>query len=982
MNKKLGKQSSTGLILPAVLAVALFVVSIFAVIIPTFKSNIMERKREMIRELTNSAWSVLKEFADEEKKGAISSEEARKRAIADIRHIRYGVERKDYFWLTDTEPKMIMHPYKPQLEGMNLSGAEGRDSMGKQLFVEMVKICARQQHGYVEYMWQWKDDSTRIVPKLSYVKSFKPWGWIIGTGIYLEDVKEEISAMTGRLITISILIIVIISLLLFFNIQKGLKIEHRRRLAEQNLMESEKKYRALVEAATEGTLMVLERKLFYSNTIIQNMLGYTPDDFELLELRDIFYESEGEKSKDYLYSVDNAAGPAVSRQYETKLKKKDAEPLDVTLTVSNISLAEKKGVIVMVRDISGHKQIAVELDRSREQHNLLTNQLDIGVFRTTAGRNGKFIEANPSAVRILGFDKKEDLFKITIFDLFHDKNDRIVLLKELVKCGFVKNRILQLKRSDGTRATISISVVLLKDETQEDRFCDGIVEDITERKRVEEGRENLITQLQTAQLFYNRSIKDFLGDITRCSMNTPIKKAAALMSKNQAGAILVHTEESGSNTGSVKSLQYIGIITDNDLRKRVVAEGIDLYRPAFEIMSSPLLALRENALIFEAMLLMQEKKIRHLAIKDESGTITGLISSEQMLHTLRSSFSFVLKEIHDAEDVETIIESRNRLPHLVKTLIVNGVNSKNISHIITSVSDAVLDRLMQFATEALGPPPVSFAFVGLGSEGRKEETLLTDQDNAIIYDDPDSPELKKDAEKYFLELGEKVCTWLNACGYEFCEGEIMGMTPKWCRPLSVWKKYFYDWIHTANPRDLLEINIFFDFRCLYGKKEFTTQLREYIDDLLDKTPAFLQYIARNALLYKPPIGFFGNIVTGTSGEDPSTFDIKHAMKPIVNFARIYALKNNIRETNTQVRLYKLFCANVLEKSGYEEIVQVYDYLMRMRFRHQAVALGENKKPDNLINPKMLTDIEYSWLKNTFSQINYFQKKLSYDFTGA
>ncbi|MCP4154236.1 MAG: hypothetical protein GY757_41310, partial [bacterium] len=162
------------IILPTVLAVFLFIISIFVIIIPTFRSNLMDRKREMICELTNTAWSVMQEYAEEETKGTLSKAEAQKRAISDIRYLRYGVERKDYFWITDKHPRMIMHPYKPQMEGTDLSGKSGEDPTGKKLFLEMVDVCKRNGHGFVEYMWQWKDDSTRIVPKLSFVKEFTP----------------------------------------------------------------------------------------------------------------------------------------------------------------------------------------------------------------------------------------------------------------------------------------------------------------------------------------------------------------------------------------------------------------------------------------------------------------------------------------------------------------------------------------------------------------------------------------------------------------------------------------------------------------------------------------------------------------------------------------------------------------------------------------------------------------------------------------
>ncbi|MCP4152399.1 MAG: CBS domain-containing protein, partial [bacterium] len=595
-----------------------------------------------------------------------------------------------------------------------------------------------------------------------------------------------------------------------------------------------------------------------------------------------------------------------------------------------------------------------------------------GVFRSTPGRDGKFLEANPAALRLLGFQKEEELYKITVFDLFHAKEDRIKIMKELLEAGFIKKRMLQWKRADGSVLPISISVVLVKDENGIDRYCDGIIEDVTDRKKNDEERENLIIELQTAQLFYNRSIKHFLGDITTCSMNQSIHKAAAIMSRNKCSAILITAE----------SDRFIGIVTDYDLRERVVAENIDLNRPVSEIMSAPIVTIPDSGLIFEAMLLMQEKGVRHLAVKSHSGEIVSLISNAQLFHMQRSSSSFLIREIHEAGEVEEIITTHNRLPRLVKALIDTGSNSKNICRIITAVSDAIVERLIQFAIDEMGPPPAKFAFVALGSEGREEQTLFTDQDNAIIYEDLAEPEAEAAARDYFLKLGEKVCLWLDKCGYRLCEGEIMANNPKWCQPLSKWKAHFSKWINTANPQDLLEINIFFDFRPVYGSREFTKELRAYIDTLIAATPAFLQYIARNALLYKPPLGFFGKIVVESSGENPSTFDIKDSMKPIVNFARIYVLKNNINETNTQQRLHRLYTENILNKSSYDEIVKVYDYLMQMRFKHQAKALSENREPDNFINPGKLTDIEHSLVKNTFSQINNFQKRLSYDFTGT
>ena len=185
-------------VFPSIVAIILFILSIFIVILPTFEKNIMDKKKEMISELTNTAWSLLEEYNQEYQNLNYPKEEAQKMAAAKIEQIRYGGENKDYFWIIDEHPNMIMHPYRYELIDADLTNYQ--DPNGKKLFVEATKLVAQNGEGFIDYMWQWKDDSTRIVPKLSFVRAYKPWGWIIGTGIYLEDVKQEISTLKNLLI--------------------------------------------------------------------------------------------------------------------------------------------------------------------------------------------------------------------------------------------------------------------------------------------------------------------------------------------------------------------------------------------------------------------------------------------------------------------------------------------------------------------------------------------------------------------------------------------------------------------------------------------------------------------------------------------------------------------------------------------------------------------------------------------------------------
>jgi len=231
-------------------------------------------------------------------------------------------------------------------------------------------------------------------------------------------------------------------------------------------------------------------------------------------------------------------------------------------------------------------------------------------------------------------------------------------------------------------------------------------------------------------------------------------------------------------------------------------------------------------------------------------------------------------------------------------------------------------------------------------------------------------------------MGKKVCTWLNDAGYTFCDGNIMAMNPEYCQSITVWKQYFSKWIFSASGDDLLRVKIFFDFRTGYGDEIIEKELREHLNSIVPDNSRFFQLLARNILVMAPPIGRFGNFVVESSGVHRGSFDIKASMMPIVDFARIYALKNRIKAANTMMRLDALHEMKILSDLNYQEMIQAYTYLMQIRLRIQAEAVSKRTKmPDNFVNPRRLTSIEQKLLKEIFSQTKNFQVRLSYDFTG-
>ncbi|MBA4323432.1 MAG: signal transduction protein, partial [Odoribacter sp.] len=246
-----------------------------------------------------------------------------------------------------------------------------------------------------------------------------------------------------------------------------------------------------------------------------------------------------------------------------------------------------------------------------------------------------------------------------------------------------------------------------------------------------------------------------------CGEDTSIQDAASIMSNQNCSSIFI---KDGAG-------EFIGVVTDNDLRKKVIAKGYDIKLPAADIMSTPLSKISGQSLVFEVLMAMMQQNIKHIAVTDTDGKVTGIVTNRDLLTAQGQSPFFVVREIVTANSMDEIIDKHRRLPKLIQTLINNGAKAKNVTRFITTVSDTILNKIIGFAIKDLGTPPVRFAFMIMGSEGRKEQTLKTDQDNAIIFEDvtEDKIEYVRD---YFLNFGEKVSDWLNGAGYSFCKGDI------------------------------------------------------------------------------------------------------------------------------------------------------------------------------------------------------------------
>ncbi len=450
--------------IPALMAIAFFAGLIFVYLIPGFEKVMMERKRIMIHEITTSAYSLLDHYHSLELKGTLEKEEAQEQARAAISSIRYGEALKDYFWITDLHPRMIDHPYRPDLNGQDLTGF--RDSNGKTVFVEFVRAVSVKGESYVDYMWQWNDDSTRVMPKLSYVRLYEPWGWIIGTGIYIDDVRAEINRMELRALIISGIIGLIIIILLTAVSQQSHKIEKRRSATEIELRKSKELYRTLAEAASEGVL-IWSGETLQANKTLLSWLEFTEEELQKTDFHKILISPEMSEFSDSDALYDELG---TRRYVECFLKMKNGNPVHSHADFSRIMLGQMKAVLVVLRPAGNSVS-----PTAFSPNNTILNNIETGFFRMTVGRKPRFLHATRPALDLMGFNNLQELLSHNPESLFVNTVQFKALTSALVSERNVSGRAVLLRRKTGEEFSALLNVVFVESNSQE-ALCEGSIE--------------------------------------------------------------------------------------------------------------------------------------------------------------------------------------------------------------------------------------------------------------------------------------------------------------------------------------------------------------------------------------------------------------------------------------------------------------------------------------------------------------------------
>ena len=456
----------------------------------------------------------------------------------------------------------------------------------------------------------------------------------------------------------------------------------------------------------------------------------------------------------------------------------------------------------------------------------------------------------------------------------------------------------------------------------------------------------------------------FSKEVLTCKPETTIQKAAKLMAAKNVGSVVVVDKKDG----------LLGIITDRDLRVKVIAQGLDFSLSVDQIMSSPVISLPDTSTVTEVQMKMIDASVHHVILtKGTTTQLAGIVSDHDVLISQLNHPSAIIKALKHSDSPEEWKELRQKAEEMLRLFIEQDVSMELLARLIFQINDVIIQKAIDLHVEELELEGVEFAWVSLGSEGREEQMLRTDQDNAVVYSDSNI----SDTEKTKLhELAERVNSTLEMCGFEKCPAEIMARNSKWCQSLDQWKSYFDEWVINPDPKSVMHCTIFFDFRLVSGSKRLVEDLQQYLFGLLKSNRNFIGHLAKNATQNPPPLSFFKNLIVERSGEHEDRFDIKRrAMMPLVDAARVLALEHRLTAKNTIERYKQLIELEPNHQELMEEAHQAYGLLMKYRTRE---GLAKNNS-GRYVEISKLNKLEKQILKNAFQPIKELQELLEVRF---
>ncbi|HNA30299.1 MAG TPA: DUF294 nucleotidyltransferase-like domain-containing protein, partial [Thiobacillaceae bacterium] len=450
-----------------------------------------------------------------------------------------------------------------------------------------------------------------------------------------------------------------------------------------------------------------------------------------------------------------------------------------------------------------------------------------------------------------------------------------------------------------------------------------------------------------------------------CPPELALRDALGLMRQHRIGSILVADTEN----------RPVGVFTLNDLRDRVAVAECGLDRPMSAVMTPSPFCLGGDATAMEAALAMAQRLIHHVVVTGPDGRILGVVSEKDLFALQRLGVGNIAAALAEAENLETLVDAAEDIRRLARMLMAQGLEAEQLTRLISELNDQLSQRVLYLAFADAGLEDIAWCWLALGSEGRLEQTLLTDQDNGVIFIPPEGVTADAIRER-LLPVARQVNEGLAACGFPLCKGEIMAGNPKWCLSLEEWQSTFSDWLFRGDAPVLLNASIFFDFRALAGDANLAAALRDWLNEKMKGNRRFLKLMTLNALGNRPPLGLVRDFVTDGEGEEAGTMDLKlHGTTLFVDAARIFALAAGAAETSTVARFRAAASTWKLDEAEVAGWIEAFHHIQQLRLRLHQQQLEQDHALTNRVDPKDLSTLDRTFLKEALRQAKKLQGKL-------
>ncbi len=447
-----------------------------------------------------------------------------------------------------------------------------------------------------------------------------------------------------------------------------------------------------------------------------------------------------------------------------------------------------------------------------------------------------------------------------------------------------------------------------------------------------------------------------------CPPATSVRDAAKLMRDKGISSLCI------TQSDALK-----GIATLRDISGKYVADAMPADTPVSDIMTPNPITLSPGDIGSDVLHVMMERGIGHIPVC-EGGRLVGIVTQTDLTHYQAVNSAELVRRIAHADTADDMALVTAEIPQLLVQLVAGGNRHEIVTRLITDIADTATRRLLSLAEAKLGPPPVPYLWLACGSQGRQEQTGVSDQDNCLILDDA----VTEDDMGYFTQLAKYVSDGLDTCGYFYCPGDMMATNPRWCQPLRVWRDYFKGWIAKPNPEAQMLASVMFDLRPIGGTFELFANLQADTLNAANANSIFVAHMISNSLKHTPPLGLLRGFATIRSGEHRNTLDLKHnGVVPVVDLARIYSLQGKLPEANTRARLKAAEAAGVLSPSGARDLLDAYDLIAETRLEHQVALVKSGEKPDNYLPPSNLSDFERSHLRDAFVVVKTLQSAVGH-----